>query len=180
MKRTILMALVLALVGCARATAVTTTYEFIPDESTVVYYGGTAGQFTSSIEGQFQLTVDYDAGIAWFNNVDATLSRECFYIDGGEVLSTQSLGVLFRMSQLESTDVSDAQIDFLLERNMPTFPDADIDLRLMFMEDSVHMTGDFSQPVYDGGWYDLDGFAVPEPVTVLLLGLGGLLLRKRN
>lgn len=178
------MAFVLALAGCATAPAaiVTTTYEFIPDESTVVYYGGWGGRFDYSIEGQFQLSVDFDAGIASFDQVNATLSEEVLYYDYDEhdFSFTQSLGLLFSMTELESTYVSDTQIDFLLERNIPTFPGADIHLNLTFMEDSVHMTGDFSQPVYDGGWYDLDAFAVPEPTTLCLFVMGWVMLRKRN
>jgi len=184
MKRTILMALVLALVGCATAPAaiVMTTYEFIPDESTVVYYGGWGGRFDYSIEGQFQLSVDFDAGIASFDQVNATLSEEVLYYDYDEhdFSFTQSLGLLFSMTELESTYVSDKQIDFLLERNIPTFPGSDIHIVLTFMDDSVHLTGNFEDPLVDGHWYDLDAVAIPEPVTVLLLGLGGLLLRKRN
>jgi len=175
MKRTILMALVLALVGCATAPAaiVTNTYEFLPDESTMVYYGGWGGRFDYSIEGHFQLTVDFDAGIASFKQVDATLLGEGH-------LNGQSLGDLFHMTELESTYVSDAQIDFLLERDMPTFPGADIHLSLTLRDDSVHMTGSFSEPLVDGPWYDLDAVAVPEPVTLFLVGLGGLMLRRRN
>ncbi|MHC4462798.1 MAG: hypothetical protein ACYS30_15420 [Planctomycetota bacterium] len=163
----------LALAGCARATAVTSTYEFIPDEGTMVYYGGWGGRFDYSIEGHFQLTVDLGAELASFEQVDATLLGEGH-------LHGQSLGDLFHMTELESTYVSGAQIDFLLERNMPTFPDADIELRLTFMDDSVQLTGSFSEPLVDGPWYDLDAVAIPEPATVYLFILGWVMLRKRH
>jgi len=168
------MALVLALVGCATAPAaiVTTTYDFIKDDSTLSVWGmGGGGPY--SIEGHFRLTVDYDAGIASFDQVDATILGQGF-------LNGQSLGDLFHMTELETTYVSDTQIEFLLERNIPTFPGADIHLNLTLRDDSVHLTGNFEDPLVDGHWYDLDAVAIPEPVTVLLLGLGGLLLRKRN
>jgi len=171
---------ILALVGCATAPAaiVTTTYEFIPDQSTVQITGW-FGE-TYFIEGQFQLTVDFDEGIASFDQVDATLSAVCFYFEDGEEFYTESLGVLFRMTELESTYVSDTQIDFLLERNIPTFPGSDIHIVLTFMDDSVHLAGGFGPPIFDGPYYTLDAVAVPDPATLILLSLGSLMLRKRN
>ena len=183
MKRTILMALVLALAGCATAPAaiVTTTYEFIPDQSNL-YVSGIGGGGPYSIEGQFQLSVDFDAGIASFDQVNAALSEEVLYYDYDEhdFSFTQSLGLLFSMTELESTYVSDTQIDFLLERNIPTFPSADIHLGVTFMDDSVHLTGRFSDPIPDGHGYSMDAVAVPEAATFFLVGLGWLMLRKRN
>ena len=171
----------LFLAGCAsaRAAIVTTTYEFIPDQSTLSVSGrGSGGPY--SIEGQFQLTVDFDAGIASFDQVDATISEVIGYIEVGGLQSTDSLGVLFHMTELESTYVSDTQIDFLLERNVPTFPYYDIHIGLSFVNDSVHLTGGFSEPGYDGRGYSMDAVAVPEPATVCLFILGWVMLRKRN
>jgi len=134
---------------------------------------GMGGGGPYSIEGQFQLTVDFDEGIASFDQVNATIIGQGF-------LNGQSLGDLYHMTELESTYVSDAQIDFLLERNIPTFPDADINLRLTFMDDSVHLNGNFSDPIPDGHGYYMDAVAVPEPATACLFILGWVMLRRRN
>jgi len=163
------MALVLALVGCATAPAaiVTTTYEFIPEQSTVVQAGGFWGTYESyTIEGQFQLTVDFDADVAWFDHVDAT------YGDG------LSLGYRFNMTELDGSVVSDTAIDF--EGQTTGFFPFDIHLGLSFVDDLVHLTGGFVENVPDGYGYDLDAVAVPEPATLFLVGLGGLMLRKRT
>jgi len=171
MKRTILMALVLALVGCATAPAaiVTTTYEFIPDQSTVVVYGGWGGgPSTFYVEGQFQLTVDYDAGSASFDQVNTN------------DIWGDSVADIFYMTELDGTVVSDSRIDFLSESADPSWPYANILLELTFRDDSVHLTSITYYPRYapDAPAYVLDATAVPEPMTILLFGLGGLVLRK--
>jgi len=52
---------------------------FDPDQSAVIQTGGFAGiHETHRLEGQFRLTVDFAAGIAWFDEVDATLSESPF------------------------------------------------------------------------------------------------------
>ena len=162
---------ILAIAGCAGeapAAIVTPTYEFIPEQSTVVQTGGFGGTYESyTIEGQFQLTVDFDADVASFDHVDAT------YGDG------RSLGDLFNMTELDGTVVSDTAIDF--EGQTTHFPDYpfDIHLGLAFVDDLVHLTGGFVENVPDGYGYDLDAVAIPEPGTLLLFGLGGLFVRKR-
>jgi hypothetical protein len=47
-------------------------------------------------------------------------------------------------------------------------------------EGQIHLTGGFVQNVPDGSGYDLDAVAVviPEPSTLLLIGLGGLFVGK--
>lgn len=154
----------------------TTTYEFLPNPNALRTSGGIDGQGfgTFSIEGQFRLSVDFDAGIASFEQVDATLSEEIPYYDydQGDLSFTQSLSVLFSMTELESTYVSDTTIDFVLERNIPSFPGADIYLGLTFIDDSVHLIGHFGMPMADGYWYSLDAVAVPEPATLILFLVG--------
>lgn len=176
---------ILVLLECGgEAATVTTTYEFLPDPNALRTSGGFDGQGfgTFSIEGQFLLSVDFDTGIAFFEQVDATLSEEIPYYDydKGDLSLTQSLSVLFSMTELESTYVSDKTIDFVLERNIPSFPGADIYLGLTFIDDSVHLTGHFGMPMADGYWYSLDAVAVPEPATLFLVGLSLLLLRRRD
>jgi len=132
-----------------------------------------------SIQGQFQLTVDFDATAAWFDQVDATISEAVWYHEIGEPANrTQSLNVLFHMTELESTYVSATQIDFLLARD-PQFPNYDIRIRVTFIDDLVYLTGGFTEAACDGYQFDIDAFVVPEPSTLFLLAVGGLVIRKR-
>ena len=166
----------------AWGTLITYEYEFVPDQSEVIKSGGFAGQrYTYSIEGQFQLIVDYDADSASFDQVNATTSEPIWYLDvvSGYYIPTQSLNVLFHMTELESTYVSDMQIDFLLEIECPLGGNKDIRIRATFMDDLLYLTGGFREPGYDTYQFDLDAFAVviPEPTTFFLLGAGCLLVR---
>lgn len=150
----------LALAGAARevrASAVTTAYEFLPDQSAVVQTGGFAGIYeTHNIEGQFRLTVDLDAGTASFDYVDATLSENLF-------LYTQSLGVLFNMTELLGSIVSDTEIEFTGLTADGT--NTEVFIRLTFVDDSVHLTGEIVPDCCDQFNYNLDAVAVvvPEP-----------------
>lgn len=153
------------LVTCTKASAtiVTTIYEFVPDQSTLTQTGGIAGRsITYSVEGQFDLSVDYDAGIATFDRVNATY---------GEVWS---LGNLFNMTELLGTVISDTEIGFDGQTRDEPF---DIHLQLIYENYSIHLTGGFVESVPDGFKYDLDAIAVPEPSSFILLGLGTLILR---
>jgi hypothetical protein len=72
----------------------------------VVQTGGFAGIHEShSVTGHFQLTVDFETGTASFDRVDANLSESPF-------LYTQSLDVLFNMTELVGTIISDTEINF--------------------------------------------------------------------
>jgi len=169
----------------ARGTPVTTIYEFVPDQSEVIKSGGFFGRrYTYSIEGQFQLIVDYDADAASFDQVNATTSEPVWYLDveSGYYTPTQSLNVLFHMTELKSTYVSDTQIDFLLEIECPLWEggNEDIRIRATFMDDLLYLTGGFHEPGYDTYQFDLDAVAVPEPATFFLLGAGGLVMKKRR
>lgn len=143
--------------------AVTTTYLFQPDPDALITGGG-----TYSIEGQFKLTVDFNAGIASFDQVDATLSGEVWFCDFSAryPILTDSLDVLFHMTELVSTSISDTQIDFVFEKDITTFPSADVHMRVTFLrDDSVRLIGGFREPAYDGFGYSLHTVAVPERVT---------------
>lgn len=163
-----------------KATPVTTTYEFVRDESIVARSGRPPRIY--SIEGQLVLNVDYDLGIASFDYVNATLSGDVPYVDypNPGFVFINNLDVLFELTELESVYVSNSKIDFLFERNIPTFPASDVHLTVTFIGDSLHMTGGFGAPVYDGPWYSLDAVAVvvPEPATILVLCAGMLFVRK--
>jgi hypothetical protein len=86
------------------AEARTSIYVFIPGQSALVQTGGIAGVHetygiagvheTYGIEGKFPLTVDFDAGIASFDKVDANLSESTGF------LYSQSLGEIFNMTAL--------------------------------------------------------------------------------
>jgi len=121
------------------AAAETSTYVFVADQSTVVQTGGIAGVHeTYGIEGTFQLTVDSDAGIASFDRVDANLTEPTGF------LYTQSLGVLFNMTELAGTVVDDTRIEF--EGRTSDDTDTSVQITLTFANDSVHLTGETIPP----------------------------------
>jgi len=166
----------------AKATLVTIPYEFVQDESILTVIGWGIRPKYFSIDGQFDMTVDFDLGIASFDNVNATLSGEVYYCDYPACgLYTDNLDILFKLTEIGSVYVSDTQIDFYLDRTLPMFPDSNIRLSVTFVGDSLNMTGYFSSPVYDGASYTLNATAVvvPEPGTLLLLSFGGIMLRRR-
>ena len=144
--------------GNRPSSAVTTTYLFQSDPSALTTSGGFGGSGHGSycVEGQFELTVDSCAGAAWFSRVDANIA--C-----GESKDTVGLDALFYMTELVSTDVNEAAIDFVFERNIPTFPGADVHLRVVFLDGSVELVGNVCDAMYDGYCYHLDAVAVPEP-----------------
>jgi hypothetical protein len=167
----------------ARGTPVTTIYEFVPDQSNLVVSGGFGGTSkTYPAEGQFMLDIDLEEGASSFGQVDATISEPIWYSHeiGEPPRLTQDLNIILHMTELESTYVSDTQIDFLLEIERPFWGNYDIELRLTFIDDLVHLTGGFSDTAPDSYQYDLDAVAVvvPEPLTMMFLGLGSLIIRK--
>ena len=144
---------------------VTTAYVFQPDPNALVVSGGFAGHIheTYSVEGQFKLMVNFDEGTASFEEVDATLSEEVCFLDPESegFRCTDSLGVLFQMTELVSTDVNHTRVKFALKR-FPGFPEADIHLEFIFLDDSVRLVGGFCEPVSDGVCYRLDAHTVPQ------------------
>ena len=159
------LALLVAGASQTQAVPVTTTYEFLPEQSTLVKSGGIAGRTeTYTVEGQFKLTADFEVGVACFDQVDATYGQGW------------SLGGLLSMTELVGTIVEDTEIEFVGE----TVFGSDIVLTLTFIDHSVHLTGGYTDIFPDGYGNDLDAVAVPEPATILLVGVGavGLLGKK--
>jgi len=160
----------LAVMGCPRAGAaiVTEIYEFVPDQSTVIVYSRT-GPHTFYVEGQFQLTIDYDTSTASFN-----------WVVTSDIWG-DSVGDIFYMTELEGTVVSESQIEFLSESTNPTFPGRDILLVFTFIDDAVYLTSSTFYPRYamDAPFYALNAVAVPEPATLFMLTLGGMIVRRR-
>ena len=156
------VAILTGLVGGAPAAAVTNTYQFSPDQSSVLLSGGFAGISESySIQGSFQMTVDYEAFTASFDQVNATLSP------GGVYLSEYDLGTLFYMTEL----VGGVAIDFapgpelirFLDRSHDDGTPADYIDCLIAINGSLQLTGRFWDGYADGFQYDLNAVAIPEP-----------------
>ncbi len=116
------------------ASAETSIYVFLTEQSKVVKTGGFAGVHeTYPIEGQFQLSIDFDAGTAWFGQVNANL------IDESGLLYELSLGELFNMAELLGNVVYETTIEFV--GKTADGMESTILLTLTFRDDSVHLTG---------------------------------------
>jgi hypothetical protein len=164
----IFVALLLISFCSKMAVAVTITYQFQPDPNALRTSGGFSGQGKGSysIEGQFELSINLNTAVASFRWVDAALSEKIWFIDYNEgPIFTDSLDVLFHMTELVSTDVNETAIRFELRRNDPIFPGADILVVVTYMNNSVHLVGNFCEAYYDGYCYHLDAFALPLPRT---------------
>ena len=91
---TILLTITIFLVNIA-AQAQTSQYIFLSDQSTLVQTGGIAGiQWTYTVEGQFLLTVDSEAGTASFTQVDANA------VDDSQLPHTLDPNDVFNMTAL--------------------------------------------------------------------------------
>ena len=137
------------------AAAQTSTYVFIPAESTVVRTGGIAGLVKRySVKGQLRLTVEPDASTASFSQIDATLTGE----DG--LLYAQSLDALFNMAGLAGVPVDGTTIQF--EGKTTDGTDSDIRLTLTFTDDLVRLVGKTTPPPNsaDMFFYDVNAAAM--------------------
>ncbi|HUU20603.1 MAG TPA: GLUG motif-containing protein [Sedimentisphaerales bacterium] len=136
------------------AFAETSTYAFLSNQSKLVKTGGFAGVHeTYPIEGQFQLSIDFDAGKAWFGQVDANL------IDDSGLLYERGLGVIFNMAELLGTVVDDTTIDFV--GKTADGMESTILLTLTFRDDSVHLASRTVPPPNSADFfiYELDAAA---------------------
>lgn len=137
------------------AVARTSTYVFVPAESTVTQTGGIAGLVKGYfVKGQFRLTVDFDAGTASFSQIGAALTDE----DG--LLYAQSLDALFNMAGLAGILVDETMIQFAGKTTDGT--DSDVALTLTLIDDLVRMVGKTTPPSNsaDMFFYDLNAVAV--------------------
>jgi hypothetical protein len=100
--------------------AQTSIYTFDPNQSAILQTGGFVGvNWTYVVEGRFQLSVDFDAGRASFDKVDANAVDDSQYrrtLDPNEVFAMTSLiGVATGDSMLEFTGYSADGSSILLE-----------------------------------------------------------------
>ena len=149
-----------------RVTASAQAYRYIfdRDQSTVVQTGGFAGiHETHSIEGQFELTVDFDSGEARFNRVDAILSESSY-------LPTRNLNDLFRMTAMVGTVVGDTAVQF---ETAPLPGGISGNLMLIFGDGTAKMTGRFAEPWVDGFNFDWRAIAWKKAVIYYINGASG-------
>ncbi len=119
------------------ASAETSTYVFLSDESTVVKTGGFAGVHeTYPIEGQFQLTVDANAGAASFDYVDA------FLLSPISSSPPQSLGELFNMTSLLGAVLDDTTVSFTGKAD----DGSDVLITLTIEDDLAYLVGETIPP----------------------------------
>jgi hypothetical protein len=143
---------------------VTTTYQFLPDQSTMVWHVGRAGwSIPHSIEGQFQLVVDFDEGIARFKQADAILTNGQAPPTHPDVnLNGKSLGDLFLMCQLVGTIVSDTAVHFEGHFDSGSPSDRLVVIELTLIDNLVHLVGseEYAEVIADRDAYSLDAIAV--------------------
>jgi len=145
--------------------SVKTIYKFLPDQSTMVWHVGRAGwSIHHSVEGQFQLTMDFDAGIARFEQVDAILTNgQPPPTNPGVNLNGQSLDKYFLMTLLTSKDFTHTSAYFEGRFHIEnSFVKDVVSIALVFADNTVRLTGkrEFSETIPDASAYSLDGIAV--------------------
>lgn len=156
-----LYALILFLLPCAGLSAEfsigTNTYLFLTGQSTVVQTGGFAGVHeTYPIQGQFQLTVDANVGVASFDTVDANLLNPTGF------LSTESLGELFNMTELQGTVVGETLIEFRGKTADDTNTDVSLKLTLTDDDGTVQLTGQTIPPANSADYFVFNMDAVAQ------------------
>jgi hypothetical protein len=126
-----------------------TRYVFLSGQSTVIQTGGIAGVHeTYSIQGEFYLTINFDAGTAFFDRVDADLVGESPF------LRTRSLGDLFNMTGLICRVIDKTRILFLGQTTDGT--DGQIMVLLTATEQGLHLTGGLTPRASDLYTYVID------------------------
>ena len=151
------MSLLILLALCSlgnRVEAETSTYVFVPGESTVTKTGGFAGvNETYSVSGRFWLSVDFEAGIASYEMVDANLTDET------GAIYAWGLGEVFNMTALIGRVVDETTVKF--EGKTAGRTDSDVQLKLTLQDDSARLTGTITPPPNsaDMFFYDLEAVA---------------------
>lgn len=148
----------------AHPGAGTHTYVFWPRYCSVVQTGGVAGiEETYGIEGRLELTVDFDAGTASFDVVDANLLDPSQYLGGYGT----DLGELFDMTELVGTVISSTEIEFDTNDPMPGGKVIHLDVTFMDIYApgvSVYITGGFCELWPDGYCFEMGARAVKKRV----------------
>jgi len=109
--------------------------------------------YSHRVEGEFRLTIDWAAHVAAFEDVNATIE--------GVAGPAGDLGAFFQMTRLVSTNITNTSVEFILRKNIPRFPMADVELIVTFHEGLVQLRGGYVDPVWDGAEHDLNAVAVP-------------------
>jgi len=119
------------------ASAETSTYVFVPDQSKLVQTGGIAGlHWTYSVKGQFQLTVDPNAGTASFAHVDANAT------DDSPFKRTLDLNHVFNMMSLVGTVEPTGSLKFTGKAS----DDSDVDITVTLQDNLAHLIGQTTPP----------------------------------
>jgi hypothetical protein len=116
------------------ASAVTSTYVFVPDQSKLVQTAGIAGvHWTYSVKGEFDLTIDLDGGTAFLADVVASATRFRDTLDPNKV---------FNMASLVGTVVDDATIKFTGKAS----DGSDVRITVTLQDNLAHLIGQTTPP----------------------------------
>ena len=134
--RIVPLLIAVCLVGVA-ASAQTSTYVFVPEQSQVVQTGGIASvHWTYTIRGQFQLAVDPNAGSASFGRVDANAT------DDSPFKRTLDPDHVFNMTSLVGVVVGDTTIKFTGKAP----DDSDVSITVTLQDNLAHLVGQTTPP----------------------------------
>jgi len=136
------------------------TYRFLPDESSVVRHCSRSDA-TYSISGEFCVAEDPVIGEPAFYDVNAVLDKELLFLDyaGEDLIYSTDLDVIYHMTELHVVDASPAEIALVFRKELPTYPHADVDLKVVFEDDVLRIMGTFGDAVRDGCRYDMTAVA---------------------
>ena len=123
--------------GGLSGPAQTSRYIFLSDQSRLVQTGGIAGvQWTYAVEGQFLLTVDFQAGTASFTQVDANA------IDDSPYRRTLDPNEVFAMTSLLGKVLSDTTLEFTGK----AADGSEVRITATLQEDRVHLVAQTVPP----------------------------------
>jgi len=126
------------------ASAETSTYVFVPDQSKLVQTGGIAGvHWTYSIKGQFELVVDPNAGAASFAHVDANAT------DDSPFKRTLDVNHVFNMTSLVGTVIDDTKLSFTGKAS----DGSDVSIMVMLQDGSAHLIGQTTPPPHSADFF---------------------------